>query len=146
MNKWIWILLAAFPLVGCQLGIDKEDDGELDTIVVSSTDDTSVTIDEEEQVNVSITGTGNNITIRGDVSEIYVKAGGNSIIIEEDTLIDRLTISSDSNDVSVAGNLETVITTLVITGKSNLVTVYDVTTQSVVENPSEPNTVTATAP
>lgn len=145
MNKWIWVLLAAFPLVGCQLGIDKEDDGELDTIVVSSTDDTSVTIDEEEQVNVSITGTGNNITIRGDVSEIYLKANGNSISIEEDTLIDSLTISSDSNDVSVAGNLQTVITKLVITGKSNLVTVYDVTTQSVVDS-SEPNTVTTTAP
>ena len=145
MNKWIWVLLAAFPLVGCQLGIDKEDDGELDTVVVSSTDDTSVTIDEEDQVNVSITGSGNNITIRGDVSEIYLKADGNSIIIEEDTLIDRLTISSDSNDVSVAGNLETVITTLVITGKSNLVTVYDVTTRSVADS-SEPNTVTTTAP
>ena len=145
MNKWIWVLLAAFPLVGCQLGIDKEDDGELDTVVVSSTDDTSVTIDEEDQVNVSITGSGNNITIRGDVSEIYLKADGNSIIIEEDTLIDRLTISSDSNDVSVAGNLETVITTLVITGKSNLVTVYDVTTQTVADS-SEPNTVTTTAP
>jgi len=138
-------MLAAFPLVGCQLGIDKEDDGELDTIVVSSTDDTSVTIDEEEQVNVSITGTGNNITIRGDVSEIYLKANGNSISIEEDTLIDSLTISSDSNDVSVAGNLQTVITKLVITGKSNLVTVYDVTTQSVVDS-SEPNTVMTTAP
>lgn len=144
MNRWLWLVITALALHGCKLGVDKEDDGELDTVVISSIDDTSVIIEEEEVINLSITGSGNNIILRGDVSEVFIKADGNSITIEEDTLLDKMTISSDNNDVSVAGGLETVITSLTITGESNLVTVYNVGTSSVVANAS--NTVTTTAP
>lgn len=132
MNKWIWIIIAALALQGCKLGVDKEDDGEIDTVTVSSTDDNSVIIDEEETYHLSVTGSGNTITLRGDVSQITVKADRTSIIIEDDTLIDKLTLSSNNNDISTAASLQTVITSLSIAGEDNLVTVYDVLTANVV--------------
>ena len=132
MNKWMWIIIAALALQGCKLGVDKEDDGEIDTVTVSSTDDNSVIIDEEEAYHLSVTGSGNTITLRGDVSQITVKADRTSIIIEDDTLIDKLTLSSNNNDISTAASLQTVITSLSIAGEDNLVTVYDVVTATVV--------------
>jgi len=132
MNKWMWIIIAALALQGCKLGVDKEDDGEIDTVTVSSTDDNSVIIDEEEVYHLSVTGSGNTITLRGDVSQITVKADRTSIIIEDDTLIDKLTLSSNNNDISTAASLQTVITSLSIAGEDNLVTVYDVVTATVV--------------
>jgi len=132
MNKWMWIIIAALALQGCKLGVDQEDDGEIDTVTVSSTDDNSVIIDEEEAYHLSVTGSGNTITLRGDVSQITVKADRTSIIIEDDTLIDKLTLSSNNNDISTAASLQTVITSLSIAGEDNLVTVYDVVTATVV--------------
>jgi len=128
----MWIIIAALALQGCKLGVDKEDDGEIDTVTVSSTDDNSVIIDEEEVYHLSVTGSGNTITLRGDVSQITVKADRTSIIIEDDTLIDKLTLSSNNNDISTAASLQTVITSLSIAGEDNLVTVYDVVTATVV--------------
>ena len=132
MNKWMWVIIATLALQGCKLGVDKEDDGEIDTVTVSSTDDNSVIIDEEETYHLSVTGSGNTITLRGDVSQITVKADRTSIIIEDDTLIDKLTLSSNNNDISTAASLQTVITSLSIAGEDNLVTVYDVVTATVV--------------
>jgi len=128
----MWIIIAALALQGCKLGVDQEDDGEIDTVTVSSTDDNSVIIDEEEAYHLSVTGSGNTITLRGDVSQITVKADRTSIIIEDDTLIDKLTLSSNNNDISTAASLQTVITSLSIAGEDNLVTVYDVVTATVV--------------
>ena len=132
MNKWMWVIIATLALQGCKLGVDKEDDGEIDTVTFSSTDDNSVIIDEEETYHLSVTGSGNTITLRGDVSQITVKADRTSIIIEDDTLIDKLTLSSNNNDISTAASLQTVITSLSIAGEDNLVTVYDVVTATVV--------------
>lgn len=146
MNKWILVVLAAIPLLGCQLGVDQEDDGEIDTVTVSSTDDNSVIIDEEETYHLSVTGSGNSITLRGDVSQITVKADKTTLIIEDDVLIDKMTLSSDNNDVSIPAGLQTVISNLSIAGEDNLVTVYDVTTSAIVEDKGNVVTLTKPAP
>jgi len=142
----MWIIIAALALQGCKLGVDEEDDGEIDTVTISSTDDDSVIVEEEEIYNVTITGSNNTITLRGDISKINIKSGANDqkIIIEEDVLLEDITISSNGNIINVSGGLETVVTELYITGENNLVTLYDVTTPSIV--PDKGNDLSLTKP
>ena len=130
MNKWMWIIIAALALQGCKLGVDQEEDGEIEDVVIDSNTDTSAVVDEEETYNLIVTGTNNIITLKGDVSEINIKGTGNDLIIDSDLLIDKVTISTDSNTIVVSGALETVITQLLITGSSNAIEVYDVGTST----------------
>ena len=130
MNKWMWIIIAALALQGCKLGVDQEDDGEIEDVVIDSSTDTSAVVDEDETYNLIVTGTNNIITLKGDVSEINIKGTGNDLIIDSDLLIDKVTISTDSNTIVVSGALETVITQLLITGSSNAIEVYDVGTST----------------
>jgi len=130
MNKWMWIIIAALAFQGCKLGVDQEDDGEIEDVVIDSSTDTSAVVDEDETYNLIVTGTNNIITLKGDVSEINIKGTGNDLIIDSDLLIDKVTISTDSNTIVVSGALETVITQLLITGSSNAIEVYDVGTST----------------
>ncbi len=116
------------------------DEDELVNVVFSETG-ASETIDADDQYTLSIMGDGNIITVKGDLAAITITGEGNWLIIEEDSYIEKLTLTGDGNIVGQSGSVSLTVQTITVTSDSNTITVSEYIT---LEDTGEDNQVSET--
>ena len=123
MNKWILVVLAAIPLMGCQLGVDQEEDTTVEVITLGS-DAVSGEIDNDgEKYTLYVETEGKSFDLKGDIEELRVLGNENYVLILEDTQITKLVIQGETNTVTIQDGLQTELLELSITGNTNTVEV-----------------------
>ncbi len=83
------------------------------------------TIDPNDKYAFSLMGDSNIITLKGDLGEIAITGESNWVIIEEDTYIEKLTITGGSNTVEQSDDLSVTIEAIKITSDSNIITISE---------------------
>ncbi len=115
-------VIMAFSLLA--IACTGDEDEELVEVVLGESGLVE-TFDPDDKYEFYLTGSGNFITLKGDIAEISISGEGNQVIIEEDSYIEKLTITGSNNAVEQADDLSVTIETITISSDSNVIIISE---------------------
>ncbi len=140
------LMTLGFMISGCTVE-DGNSETETQAKEITITDEsTENTVSNNGLYDLKVSANGKVLKVEDDLNEITITGDGNTLTLQDDTLIKKITITGDSNVVQAKDDYSYRVTTILTTGLSNLVVTgsYGTWTDTQSENPSGKNTVTTT--